>query len=256
MFHHHSWFRILTICLLGACSHGRNAPHADGSPAHHWGYEGNAGPTAWGQLSHDYHACTDGSRQSPIDIDVPLVEAGTPPELAFHYQPSTVVESNNGHTLVDTVAHVDTIDFDHEAYQLEQFHFHHVSEHSINGANYPMEVHLVHKSASNKLLVIAVFVREGAAHLGLAPLLTHLPTGDEHVNAMLDVATLLPSQRAYVEYAGSLTTPPCTENVTWVVMTNPITASRAQIDSFAAMFPHNNRPTMPLHARHVVHSTP
>ncbi len=119
-----------------------------------------------------------------------------------------------------------------------------------------MEVHLVHKSATNKLVVIAVFIREGAAHLGLTPLLIHLPMGDEQVRATLDVEKLLPLQRGYIEYDGSLTTPPCTENVTWVVMTNPITASREQIDSFAAAFPHNNRPTMPLHSRHVIRSAP
>lgn len=224
--------------------------HEEGHP--HWGYEGGAGPPAWGTLSGGYRTCSVGQHQSPVNIEPSHAEPAHVPTLAVHYRSTPSTEVNNGHTIEDDVPPGDFVELGSARFDLEQFHFHHPSEHTLDGVHFPLEIHFVHKSDSGERLVVAVFVTEGPEHPTLHTLFDHLPHDHEAIHLYADPVALLPGDRRFVEYEGSLTTPPCNEGVTWLVMTTPITASGDQLREFAAMFPHNNRPLMPLNGRHLL----
>lgn len=224
--------------------------HEEGHP--NWAYEGGAGPPAWGSLSGGYRACSSGQHQSPVNIEPEHAEPAHIPALAVHYRSTPSTEVNNGHTIEDDVPPGDFIEFGSTRFELQQFHFHHPSEHTLDGAHFPLEIHFVHRSDSGAKLVVAVFVAEGAEHPTLHTLFEHLPHGHEAIRLFANPASLLPKDWRFVEYEGSLTTPPCSEGVTWLVMTTPISASADQLREFAALFPHNNRPLMPLNGRHLL----
>lgn len=239
----------LTACVHA--SHDDAPPPAEHHAAPHWDYEGPAGPTAWGTLAPEYRSCAGGHRQSPIDLDIAHAEAAALPPLTVHYGATAAVEVNNGHTIQDQLPPGEWVELGGTRYQLEQFHFHHASEHTLNGAHFPLEVHLVHRSATGALLVVGVLVAEGAEHPALRVLFDRIPHDHESTRLSIDPEILLPDERRYVTYEGSLTTPPCTEGVTWVVLTSPVAASADQIQRFSALFPNNSRPVRPLEGRHV-----
>lgn len=244
---HSRMLAAFAICLFStACFH---ASRGDAHP--HWAYEGSAGPPGWGALAAEYRSCSAGRQQSPVNIATSALRSADFPRLAVHYGPTSSTEVNNGHTIQDTVAPGDFVELGAARFDLEQFHFHHPSEHTLDGARFPLEIHFVHRGPSGQRMVIAVFVTEGPDHPVLHTLFQRLPRGREAIELSADLAPLLPQGSHYVEYEGSLTTPPCTEGVTWVVMTTPIFASPEQIRSFAALFPHNNRPLMPLNGRQI-----
>jgi carbonic anhydrase len=240
----------LAICICSvACVH---SAHEEGHT--HWAYGDGDGPPAWGELSAEYRGCSAGRHQSPVDIKASSLPATNLPRLAIHYGPRSSTEENNGHTIQDTLAPGDFIAFGDARFDLEQFHFHHPSEHTLNGTHFPLEIHFVHHGPSGQRLIVAVFVTEGPEHPVLHSLFERLPHGYDAIKLSADPAPLLPAEKRYVEYEGSLTTPPCTEGVTWVVMTTPVYASADQIQRFAALFPHNNRPLMPLNGRQLLSS--
>lgn len=244
-----SFLKLAAAVSMGACVHvAHQESHA------HWSYEGREGPPAWGHLAADYHTCADGRHQSPVNIDVEQAEAAPLPDLRVHYGPVSVTEVNNGHTIQDSVAAGDFVELGETQYALQQFHFHHPSEHTLDGEHAPLEIHFVHKDASGALLVMGVFVNEGAENPLLRTLFERLPRDHDAVQLSADPSLLLPADSAFVEYEGSLTTPPCSEGVTWLVMAKPISASAEQIEKFAQLYPHNNRPLMPLNDRHLLSS--
>ena len=219
----------------------------------HWGYEGEHGPEHWGSLDPGFAVCSNGREQSPIDLTG--AEPGALSEIVFEYAPSPISILNNGHTIqVDYQAGSGLV-LDGARYGLVQFHFHHRSEHTVDGADFPLEMHLVHADADGALAVVGVLVEEGGANEALAPVFRQMP-GEAGPAAMVegtvDAAALLPGRRTTWRYAGSLTTPPCSEGVSWLVMTEPVTASRGQIEAFKALFPVNNRPVQPLNGRRLV----
>jgi carbonic anhydrase len=187
-----------------------------------------------------------------VDIDATRAQTAQLPALAVHFQSTPSTRVNNGHTIQDSLEPGDFIQLGDARFELEQFHFHHPSEHTLGGAHLPLEIHFVHRSASGGKLVMAVFVSEGSELQALHPLFDHLPPNNEPTRLATDPSALLPPDRRFVEYEGSLTTPPCSEGVTWLVLTTPITASPDQIRQFAVPFPHNNRPLMPLNGRRVL----
>jgi len=217
----------------------------------HWSYEGDTGPEHWGELSPDYAACSKGVEQSPVDI--PASAPVNPANLAFKYQPSAVNIFNNGHTVQVNYDQGSSIVLDGVTYNLVQFHFHASSEHEIGGAQDPMELHLVHKNAQGGMAVIGVLLKAGAENPAYAPVLQNLPPQESQptpvAGATVDANTLLPAQRGYWRYNGSLTTPPCTEGVKWLVMSTPVELSEAQIAAFTTIFKNNERPVQPLNAR-------
>jgi carbonic anhydrase len=229
-----------------------------------WHYEGAEGPAAWGTLSPKFAACGEGTSQSPVDIASTV--AGTEPlELKTNLLPGALKIAhhehvadgiNNGHTIQINYEGGDTLTIGNDVYTLVQYHFHNQSEHTVKGRHFPMEMHLVHKAPSGKLAVIGVFVEEGAHNAAFDPIWNNLPTkkGVEthYPSVNVDVDKLLPTNRASYRYDGSLTTPPCSEGVRWIVMTTPIQLSADQVKAFTAIIHDNNRPTQPLNGRPVL----
>lgn len=224
-----------------------------GSPPH-WTYEGEHGPAHWGGLDSAYAACQVGKEQSPIDIRHAKV-ADLPP-IRFSYQPSTLLVIDNGHTIQVNYAPGSFITVGDQRYELEQFHFHHPSEEKVDGKSYPLVAHLVHKNAQGNLAVVAVLLTNGHANRLLESVWRHLPAekGKEIAPAgvTIDATALLPASRGYYTFPGSLTTPPCTQGVTWFVFKSPVQVSEDQVASFAQRYPHNARPVQPLNGRAVL----
>ncbi len=222
--------------------------------AQHWGYSGEAGPANWGKLDPKFAMCALGRNQSPIDV-ADLVEAQLKP-LKLAYKAGAADILNNGHSVQVDYAKGSTLTVDGRAFELLQFHFHAPSENKVKGKSFPMEGHLVHADKDGNLAVVAVMFQEGAANPLLAKLWEKLPGKAGDKNALpqgLSVAQLLPKERDYYRYNGSLTTPPCSEGVRWMVLKKPATASKAQIEQFSkAVGVANNRPLQPVNARPVL----
>ncbi|MCY3746345.1 MAG: carbonic anhydrase family protein [Acidobacteria bacterium] len=219
----------------------------------HWGYEGPQAPEHWSSLDPGFAVCGYGREQSPIDLTGAEREALS--EIRFEYAPSPISMQNNGHSIQVDYQAGSGIVLDGTRYELAQFHFHHRSEHTVDGADFPLELHLVHADADGALAVVGVFLEEGGANEALAPVWRHVPAEAGPaalVAGTVDAAALLPERRTTWRYRGSLTTPPCSEGVSWLMMTEPVTASREQIEAFRALFPVNNRPVQPLNGRRLV----
>ena len=226
------------------------APHPTGSPPH-WGYEGANGPTHWGELSADFRTCSIGMQQTPIDLAGAI--KAQPGPLRIDYRPMPLRVVNNGHTIQVNTPPGNRLQIAGKTYELLQFHFHHPSEHLLAGKAFDLECHFVHRAADGALAVIGVFIRPGAANASLTPIWQAMPTAPGPEKAVsgvtVDTAGLLPKHQAYYRYFGSLTTPPCSEGITWTVFRTPVHASHAQIRRFAALFPMNARPVQPLNRR-------
>jgi len=224
--------------------------HADA----HWGYTGETGPAHWGDLNEAYHMCKEGKNQSPIDLSG-FVEAELPP-VGIDYKAVATDDINNGHTVQVNFGKGSTLSIDGKTFTLKQYHFHTPSENTIDGKHFPMEAHFVHADKDGNLAVIAVMFKEGKANPSLQTILNNMPAhvGDKHdlSAAKLNARTLLPANRDYYRFNGSLTTPPCSEGVRWIVMKNPLEASKAQLDAFSRVLGKNNRPVQPINARPVL----
>ncbi len=217
----------------------------------HWGYEGTEGPEHWGELAPDFTLCQQGKNQSPVDLSSAVDTQLSP--IEFHYHADEADEVNNGHTIQINERPGNWITLDGQDYELKQFHFHTPSENHIDGQEFPMEMHLVHADRDGHLAVIGVMFKEGAEDATLKAAWDAMPTQPDstvHLSTKLSPESLLPANRDYYRFTGSLTTPPCTEGVIWLVMREPITASAGQIQQFAKVMGHpNNRPVQPLNAR-------
>lgn len=222
-----------------------------------WGYIGKAGPEHWDELSPEFQLCGIGRQQTPIDLQVADVKNVTNHDLlSVNYQPTALHLINNGKTVQVNYQAGSYLKFGQQQFELIQFHFHHFSEHRLNGKSYDMELHLVHRSPNGNLAVVAVFLQAGKFNPTLQIIWDAIPqqqgleTRIEDIN--IDVSRFLPAQHTFLAYTGSLTTPPCSENVLWCVMETPIEASIAQIAQFSQMFPLNARPLQPLNDRIVM----
>ncbi|MES2298974.1 MAG: carbonic anhydrase family protein [Pseudomonadota bacterium] len=226
-------------------------------PAHglHWTYEGEDGPANWAKINVDWSRCATGNRQSPIDIRDGMKVDLEP--IAFDYRPSSFSVVDNGHTVQVGVTGGNYITVANRMYELVQFHFHRPSEERINGRGFEMVVHLVHKDSEGKLAVVAVMLERGRANNLIQTVWNNLPLEkNETANPVLalDVGELLPGRREYFTYMGSLTTPPCSENVLWLVMKEPMQASGGQIALFSRLYPLNARPIQPSAGRMIKES--
>lgn len=248
---------LLCIVLANVVLFGALVAAQEAEPPH-WEYEGEAGPVHWGELSEEYALCATGQSQSPIDLfDAASTDLT---DIVFNYQPSDLTIKNNGHTVQVDYAPGSTITVDGVDYELKQFHFHHPSEHAVDGVIYPLEMHLVHADADGNLAVVGVFIKEGQDdNAAFAPVFENLPTEKVDATAIdgvsVDAAALLPAEHAFYTYSGSLTTPPCSEGVHWIVLSTPVTLSPAQIQQFAAVFPLDARPLQALNGRDLSEDT-
>lgn len=222
-----------------------------------WGYEGATNPTKWGKIARDFATCELGVDQSPIDITG--VAKGQPAQIAFNYKSSPLAVVNNGHSIQVNYEPGSTISIDGEEYQLLQFHFHTPSEHKIAGKAAAMELHFVHRDPAGKLAVVGVMINEGKENPLIAKVWNAIPSAGKTNtvnNINIDANNLLPLHKSYYSYAGSLTTPPCSEGVKWNVLAEPITVSKAQIREFEKFYPVNARPIQPTRTRRIeLHGT-
>ena len=235
------------------------AASSDSKPAEkpaHWSYGGSEGPAYWGELSADYSQCSIGRNQSPVDLNQDDAIRSNKDSVQVDYQPMGYELVNNGHTLQATPqGSQPPLQIGSRTFTLKQFHFHDPSEHTFKGRHFPLELHLVHGAEDGALAVLAVVFQEGDENPALAPLVAEsLSRGQTRKLAEpLDIRPLLPKKLSYFRLNGSLTTPPCSEGVTWVVFSSPVKASKAQIEALGQiMGGPNNRPVQPLNARILV----
>ncbi len=231
----------------------RPAPMREPADGAEWGYDEHDGPAVWGRLDPAYQTCSLGGEQSPIDL-IDAREARVDP-VEFRYRSSRSTVENTGHSIQVNPEPGNRIVVAGVRFELEQFHFHHGAEHTIAGVRLPLEMHFVHRSAASSLLVVGVLFREGPPNPALATVWSSFPAAADPPRAIpdaVDLPALLPAPRTSWRYRGSLTTPPCTEGVAWIVLTEPLTLSAAQIEAFAATYPNNRRPVQPLGERVLV----
>ena len=238
----------LALCPLCASSTGFTA---EGT---HWTYGGTNGPDNWGDVDAESKVCSVGSQQSPINI-IRSIKAQLPPlKIVWGKTVDTIV--NNGHTIQLNAGQGNTLSFGSGPYSLLQFHFHHPSEHLFRGKRFPMEAHFVHAHASGALAVIATLMIAGKSNPVFSKIITTMPSHEgETVKAdtAINPNVLLPRGRlAYYRYPGSLTTPPCSETVEWLLLTDPVQVAEADITAFAKVYEMNSRPAQNVNRRAVL----
>ncbi len=246
-------FQILTLSLLffslviSSCKND-DEETGDFCLDYHWEYQGTTNTDSW---STCYADC-GGQTQSPVNITGAVIDEGLS-AITTNYESAPIEFTNNGHTLQFNYKTGSTINFSGDDYNLLQFHFHTGSEHTVGGQQFPMEIHLVHEDATTgNLAVIGIFFQEGNENEFLAKFIDNAPsTADETFTSTdsINVAELLPAENAYYTYTGSLTTPPCSEVVTWLVMKTPIEASSGQIEKIQGIIQDNYRPVQALNDR-------
>ncbi|MGJ4927277.1 carbonic anhydrase [Bradyrhizobium sp. HKCCYLS2038] len=225
---------------------------AEGAP--HWSYEGATGPARWGDLDAANKVCSIGSQQSPIDIENPTRTRLPDFKLSWGKAADTIV--NNGHTIQLNFADGSgTLRLGETNYKLLQVHFHRPSEHQIGGKNFPMEAHFVHRAASGGVAVLGVLMTTGRPNPAFSQIVVTMPDKEGQAvkaDPRIDPSMLLPARRSYYRYAGSLTTPPCSEVVEWLLLADPIQVAEADIAKFARLYPMNARPVQKLDRRFVL----
>ncbi|OTQ32231.1 carbonic anhydrase [Gilliamella apicola] len=220
----------------------------------HWGYKGQEKPENWGKLSPEYSTCENGKNQSPINIDHVLKTQHE--NLTFSFETGKQEIVNNGHTIQVNVTGNNQLILDEQIFTLQQFHFHTPSENTIKGKHYPMEAHFVYKNKAGELTVVALMFNNGEANPEIAKAWQQMPAEVNNkiiLDKAVDINTLFPKKLDYYRFSGSLTTPPCTEGVRWIVLEQAVTASDEQIQKFHSTMHHdNNRPVQPLNGRVIV----
>ena len=215
-----------------------------------WSYEGDTGPAKWGKINPAWAKCDTGNRQSPIDIRDGIKVDLEPLEFAYGASGFNVL--NNGHTVQVNLAPGNRFTLTGRTYELQEFHFHRPSEEKVDGRGFDMVAHLVHKDEEGRQAVIAVLIENGTQHPGIQTVWNNLPLEKHQPLApviQFDPAAMLPQGRQYYTFMGSRTMPPCDEGVLWIVMKEPIQASKQQLDIFARLYPMNARPIQALSGR-------
>ena len=258
---------ISIMCIftcITSCGKTQNVPsHTEKTE---WGYESENGPDVWAELSPEYILCAEGKHQSPIDLVNPT-PAKLPPIICEYYWTTRLNIRNTGHTIEVASPEGNWIEVDGTRYQLLQFHFHAPSEHTVASKSFDMEMHFVHKSEEGNLAVVGLLIESGDHNVAFDPVWAHLPAipgetqrvevnGNFHIDPFLMLSPDgqvsdegIQPLSGYYHYDGSLTTPPCSEGVTWIVLKTPIQMSEAQIAAFKAIIHDNNRPVQPLNGR-------
>ena len=239
----HSKISLLSCCLSLNFANAAKKPH--------WSYEGNSGPKNWGSLSQDYKLCPEGNQQSPINIQTQ--KAATKAPLKFNYSNSVPLEiTNNGHTVQVNFKPGNSISMGKKEWELKQLHFHSKSEHTFNNQHSALEMHLVHKNKNGGLAVVGVMFEEGGEDSTLLKMFERIPKENQtksYPKITLNLNNLLPKNKELYTYKGSLTTPPCSEGVSWFVMKNKKSISLGQLNSFKKYYSGNFRPVQPLNNR-------
>ncbi|MBM5570525.1 MULTISPECIES: carbonic anhydrase [Deefgea] len=252
---------IISLSLMAATSftiaseksHSKKTAH---DPSH-WSYEGETGPSNWGSMKAEFGLCSTGKQQSPVNITEAYAQDLDP--LQFQYQESKTSIQNNGHTIQLNYDPGSYLIVGTDRYQLLQFHFHTPSEEAIGGQRYPMVAHLVHKNDAGQLAVVALLINQGSSDNEIIQKFWEkMPSNHNETRGYdqikYNVSDLLPNNRSYWTLMGSLTTPPCSEGVRWLILKNPLQISAKQIARFKKEFPMNARPIQSLQQRAVLDS--
>jgi carbonic anhydrase len=247
--------RLILVALAASIS---MAAHAQWKTP--WDYRGASGPGHWSELDPDYAPCNAGRRQSPIDIRGTTKAAL--PAIQFEYHPGPLNIINNGHTAVRVdypPGNGEFLVMGGKRFELTQLHFHHPSEEYIRGKSFPMDIHLMHKSADGQIVGVAVLLTVGPANSAIDQLWMHMPQSNDGPHEIsgveFDPTGLIPASTGYDTYDGSQTAPPCTEGVTWIVLKSPLSISGSALRQFSRLYPHNVRPLQPLNGRVVKESS-
>ncbi len=236
------------------------APEAEPEPPPpppEWGYAGAEAPAKWATLSSEWALCGSGKEQSPVDLPAKGDKPAKPDVLKTTYQKVPLRLFNNGHTVEASGEGIGSLQVGDAKYSLVQLHLHAPSEHTVGGKPAAMELHLVHRSEDGKLAVVAILLDKGKKNAALDPIFAAAPKNKSEEpspvpDASLDLSKLIPSKAAYYGYSGSLTTPPCTEGVSWMVLSKPLEVSAEQLTAFRAVMAGDNaRPVQPLNARKI-----
>ena len=236
---------VSAVTLVG-CAPAAPEPSATSAaePAH-WSYDGDTGPASWAEVDSSFGTCAAGANQSPIDLPATVPAPSTSIQLSAEEAEGDVFDT--GHAVeFESDGEGETLTFGGDEYSLQQLHAHVPSEHTVNGQPAAGELHLVHADADGKLLVLGILVTEGEASDAMAPFIEAATHVTDEEDVALDIADVLPASLENYEYSGSLTTPPCTEDVQWVVLGTPISMSAEQIGTLEGAHSHNARPTQPL----------
>lgn len=235
---------IVAIILTTGCVSHNNMEHKASHEAH-WGYTGEHSPANWGEMKEEFAMCSKGKMQTPINI-MATQDIDIKP-LGFDYTTNSTNVVNNGHTVQVNVANGSSVMIDGKEFDLKQFHFHTPSENNINGEKFALEAHFVHAAKDGQLAVVAVMFKEGKSNPILGKIWSKFPLALNHKESIdlssTDIKAILPSNKEYYKFMGSLTTPPCSENVKWNVFKTAMTISKEQVKQFFDTFGHsNNRP--------------
>lgn len=240
--------KLLAVALSALIA----APLAVAEKHAHWSYQGHGGAAHWADLDEGFKTCKLGQAQSPINIETGKAEKGGLAPIQFAYAAGGAEVTNNGHTVQVNLPAAGSATIGGVEYKLLQFHFHTPSEEKFDGKAYPLVAHLVHKNADGQLAVVAVLFKQGKENATLKPLFANLPAEEGQTKALegaLNAADLLPADRTYYSFMGSLTTPPCSEEVHWQVLKTPVEVSAAQLAAFRKLYKMNARPVQPLNGR-------
>ncbi|VAX21999.1 Carbonic anhydrase, alpha class [hydrothermal vent metagenome] len=241
---------IVTVAVIVGISFlAPQFAEASGKGAH-WGYSGENGPNNWGNLSPEYSDCRKGTQQSPIDISRTVNNEMHPIKTSYKSTPLKVL--NNGHAIQVNYSPGSYMTVGSHKYNLLQFHFHSPSENKVKGQAYDMEMHLVHKADNGEIAVLAVFLKKGGKNAVLQKIWDNMPLKAGQTKSSggsINVTDLLSSTKSYWHFTGSFTTPPCTENVVWNVLQNPITVSESQVKKFLSVIGEDARPVQPVNTR-------
>jgi carbonic anhydrase len=240
---------LSALALPPAFAEEKGAKHEAGKSAH-WSYTGQTGAAKWGDMQSDFATCKLGKKQSPIDIKG--AKKGNLPAIGFNYGQTNAEVVNNGHTIQVNLSGGGDVKVASGDYKLLQFHFHTPSEEKVNGKAYPLVAHLVHKSDAGKLAVVAVLFKQGQKNAALEKVFAAMPAkenGKADLAGGMNVTKLLPTKRSYWAFEGSLTTPPCSEEVQWHVLKEAVEMSKEQIAAFKKLYPMNARPVQALNGR-------
>ncbi len=246
------------LCGVAACAPKKteeNPAAKLGPPITRWTYDGDTGPTHWGQLGGTNVVCNTGTRQSPVDIAG--IQKPQSAKIQLNYNSASASIQDTGKAIRIIPANAGALVLDGHAYTLKYIEFHSPSEHAVNGHRATMESQFVHEDAKGNIVVVAVLYDVGVADPMLASLWTYLPSDPGQPvplpDLLINAQDLLPSTDDFYAYSGSLTTPPCTEGVTWMVYSSPLSVSAEQADAFARVIGANARPLQDRHERDFVH---
>lgn len=221
-----------------------------------WAYHGDVGPAHWGSLNKSWHTCGAGRQQSPVNLEA--AEPGHLQDLSFRYKVSVIEMIHTGHTVQANYGKGSHIQLGDQRYALSHIQFRTPSEHTVAGRSFPMEIQFVHRGAKGRTAIVSLLVTSGPANLAARELWDRLPikphTRSKKTRTLINARDLLPDRSDYFRYRGSLTMPPCSENIDWLVLRTPVSFSDNQIVRLQGIMGENARPVQARNGRYLLQS--